>query len=84
MAAGLPVLASDLPAHRDMVQHRRTGWLAASRDEFCQGLEWLEEPLHNQAAGQSARNWIKQSIGTWDDCAGRYAAAYKDLLERRE
>lgn len=83
MAAGLPVLASDLPAHRDMVRHRETGWLAASRDELCQGLDWLEDPLHNRATGQAARSCIKESIGTWDDCAARYAAAYKDLLERK-
>ncbi|MEO8020998.1 glycosyltransferase family 4 protein [Polaromonas sp.] len=82
MAASLPVLASALPAHRDMVQHRATGWLAGSRDELCEGLNWLENPLNNQVTGQAARGWIKQSIGTWDDCAGRYAAAYKDLLER--
>jgi hypothetical protein len=66
-----------------MVRHRETGWLAASRDDLCQGLDWLEDPINNKATGQAARNWIKQSIGTWDDCAGRYAAAYKDLLEHR-
>lgn len=83
MAAGLPVLASDLPAHRDMVQHRQAGWLAANRDAFCQGLEWLEDPVNNQQTGQAAREWIKNSIGTWDDCAGRYAAAYQCLQERK-
>lgn len=82
LAAGLPVLASDLPAHRDMLQHRQTGWLAASRDELEQGLDWLEDPMHNQQTGQAARQWIKDSIGTWDDCADRYAAAYQSLLER--
>lgn len=81
MAAGLPVLASDLPAHRDMIQHRRTGWLAASRNTLCEGLDWLEEPVNNRSTGQAARQWIKDSIGTWDDCAGRYAAAYHSLLE---
>jgi hypothetical protein len=83
MAAGLPVLASDLPAHRDMVQHRQTGWLAATRNELCTGLDWLEDPLQNQNVGQAARKWVKDSVGTWDDCAGRYAAAYQSLLERR-
>jgi glycosyltransferase involved in cell wall biosynthesis len=83
MAAGLPVLASDLAAHRDMVQHRQTGCLAANRDELCQGLNWLEDPMHNQQAGQAARQWIKDSIGTWDDCAERYAIAYQNLLERK-
>lgn len=82
MAAGMPVLASDLPAHRDMMQHRITGWLAASREELSQGLAWLENPLHNQATGQAARMRIKETIGSWDDCAGRYVSAYRTLLER--
>ena len=81
MAAGLPVLASDLPAHRDMVQHRQTGWLAASRNDLSPGLDWLEDPVNNRQVGQAARQWIKDSTGTWDDCAGRYATAYRCLLE---
>ncbi|MDO8459325.1 MAG: glycosyltransferase family 4 protein [Burkholderiaceae bacterium] len=80
MASGLPVLASDLPAHRDMLQHQQTGWLAASRLEVEQGLNWLEQPRINQQLGESARQWIKASVGTWDDCANRYAQAYLDLL----
>jgi hypothetical protein len=82
MAAGLPVLASDLPAHRDLLQHRANGWLAASREDLCQGLEWLERPEHNQATGTAARSWITETIGTWDGCAGRYMDAYRNLLER--
>jgi glycosyltransferase involved in cell wall biosynthesis len=83
MAAGLPVLASDLPAHRDIVQHRGTGWLAGSREDLVTGLTWLDDPVSNQNAGQAARKWVKDSVGTWDDCAGRYAAAYRTLLGRR-
>lgn len=81
MAAGLPVIASDLPAHRDIVRHRQTGWLAATRDDLGQGLDWLEDPACNLKTGEVARIWIRESIGTWDDCAGRYAAAYRQLLE---
>jgi glycosyltransferase involved in cell wall biosynthesis len=81
MAAGLPVLASDLPAHRDIVQHRLTGWLAATPEELGQGLDWLEDPMNNQHTGQTGRQWVRDSIGTWADCAGRYAAAYQSLLE---
>jgi len=81
MAAGLPVIASDLPAHRDIVQHRETGCLVATRDELCQGLDWLEDSEHNSQTGQAARKWIKGSIGNWDDCASRYATAYRSLLE---
>ena len=81
MAAGLPVLASDLPAHRDFVQHRLTGWLAATRDEVAQGLDWLEVEERNRCIGQAARCWAKDTVGTWDDCAYRYATAYRQLLE---
>ncbi|WP_341909235.1 glycosyltransferase family 4 protein [Polaromonas sp. YR568] len=80
MAAGLPVVASALPAHRDMLQHQATGWITANREELSRGLEWLDEPANNQAVGQAGRAWVKASVGTWHDCAGRYAAAYSRLL----
>ncbi len=81
MAAGLPVLASDMPAHRDILQHQKTGWLAATRLEVEQGLDWLEQPTNSQKSSELARQWIKTSIGTWDDCAARYVQAYRDLQE---
>lgn len=80
MAAGLPVIASDLPAHRDIVQHRKNGWLAATRDDLRQGLDWLEEPQRNRETGEAAQAGVRNSVGTWDDCAERYAAAYRQLL----
>ena len=83
MAAGLPVIASDLPAHRDLVQHRRTGWLAANRTELCQGLAFFEDPVQNRCAGQVGSKWIRESIGMWRDGANRYIAAYQSLLERK-
>jgi hypothetical protein len=79
MAAGLPVIASDLPAHRDIVEHRRTGWLASSAEDLAQALAWLEQPEQNRLAGDAARTWVKQNVGTWDDCAARYAALYASL-----
>lgn len=81
MAAGLPVIASDLPAHRDIVRHGQTGWIAANRDELRQGLDWLGDPVCNRETGEAARFWIRESIGTWGDCAGRYAELYRHLLE---
>jgi len=81
MAAGLPVIASDMPAHRDIIQHMDNGWLAVSPDSLKQGLDWLEEQKNNRKAGQCAHDWVKASIGTWEDCAERYAAAYRKLLK---
>lgn len=83
MAAGLPVIASNLSAHRDIIRHRQTGWLADSPEEFRSALTTLEMPDSNRETGQAARIWIKENIGTWDDCAARYVSAYRRLLERK-
>lgn len=82
MAAGLPVIASDLSAHRDIVQHQKTGWIVTSRDDLVRALAWLEEPAHHLETGEAARAWVKDEIGTWDDCASRYAVLYKKLLDQ--
>ena len=82
MAAGLPIIASELAAHRDIVQHRKTGWLAVSRQDFCDAVQHMENPAHNRLAGEAARAWAKQEIGTWDDCAARYGNLYAKLLDQ--
>lgn len=83
MAAGLPVIASDLPAHREIVEHRHTGWLATDREALARGLEWLENPLNNRQTGQAAQRYIRDSLGSWDDCASRYVDAYEQLLDAK-
>lgn len=82
MAASLPVIASDLPAHREMVRQDQTGFLVADRIQLTESLAWLEDPAHNQSTGLAARRWVKVRVGTWDDCASCYVQAYSDLLEK--
>jgi glycosyltransferase involved in cell wall biosynthesis len=82
MAAGLPVIASDLPAHRDIIRHKDTGWLAKTRKETLDGLDWLEQPASNNQVGIAAKRWVRNRVGTWDACAARYAALYNRLLEQ--
>jgi len=82
MASGLPIIASNLAAHRDFVQHRQTGWLTESRQDFANALTQLEGPELNESIGQAARSWALHEVGSWDDCAARYAALYESLLER--
>jgi len=83
MAAGLPVIASDLPAHRDLVKHRETGWLVQERSQLEEAIGVLEDMPANRRIGASARQCIKDTIGDWDDCAARYAVLYKQLVARR-
>ncbi|QAU35978.1 glycosyltransferase [Janthinobacterium sp. 17J80-10] len=80
MAAGLPVIASEIAAHRDIIQHELTGWIAKSSQDFHDALVHLENQEFNQVIGNASRNWAKQHIGNWDDCASRYAALYLKLL----
>lgn len=81
MAAGLPIIASAIPAHENLLQNYQTGCLCHSQEDFVNAIRQLSEPEYNEAIGQRARLWVKQTVGTWDDCAQRYLQAYKDLLK---
>lgn len=81
MAAGLPVIASRIPGHADLIRHGETGWLVDSREELIAALEQAEDPAEALRIGRQAQAWIKERIGTWQDCAARCVQAYRDLLE---
>ena len=84
MAAGLPILASRLPAHVDVVTHARTGWLCDDPAGLAEGIAVIEDPRHNREMELEARAWVRQRIGDWEDCAGRYAGLYRSLTGSRE
>jgi glycosyltransferase involved in cell wall biosynthesis len=80
MAAGLPIVASNLPAHCDMITHQQTGWLAETKSDVAAGLERLENVAESARIAEAATNWVREVVGTWDDCAARYAQAYRNIL----
>lgn len=82
MAAGLPIIASDLSAHRDLLQGGEVGRLVGDRAAFAAALAQLDVAAAGQALGAAARRQVAARIGTWDDCARRYLGAYEDLLGR--
>lgn len=79
MAAGLPVIASDLPAHRDVLGDGSAGRLVTTRAELGEAVTDLEHAEKNNQVGQQARERIRTTVGAWPDCAARYAEAYADL-----
>ncbi len=79
MAAGLPIVASPLKAHLDIIDADKTGMIVNSRDEFRAALEKLAIRAENRRIGANAQLWVKTQLGTWDDCARRYADAYSSL-----
>lgn len=80
MASGLPVIASDQPAHRDVIRHGETGWLVSSKEEFLGAVAWLGNSENNFQMGKRARTWVLENIGTWSDCAARYVDAYRTVV----
>jgi hypothetical protein len=80
MAAGIPILASRLPAHEDLVEHAGTGWLCDDRSGMADGLAAIENGENNRKMGERSRAWASERIGTWVDCARRYSSLYDELL----
>lgn len=83
MASGLPVLASRIPAHEDIVMHDLTGWVCDDPAGLAAGIATMEDPIRNIDIGQRAHDWVRNNIGDWDDCASRYATQYQRLLAAR-
>lgn len=84
MATGLPIIASRLPAHENIVFHGETGWLCDHPQDVADALEQLENTERNRLTGSNARTWASREIGTWDDCADRYTRIYRQLLNGDE
>jgi glycosyltransferase involved in cell wall biosynthesis len=82
MAAGLPIIASRIPAHENFITHRETGWLTSSIQDFVEGVDWLSVLKNSKTIGSQAQTWVRREVGTWTDCANRYLQVYANLLEK--
>ena len=81
MAAGLPIIASNIAAHASFLRHRETAWLCQDERQVREGFDWLENQATNTRVGKAAHRWVRDTVGTWDDCAQRYHMLYRQLLE---
>jgi len=81
MAAGLPIIASRMHAHASIIADGETGLLCDSAQSYADALRTLEDATINMRFGEAARRRMRKTIGTWDDCAKRYIAIYRQLLE---
>ena len=82
MASGLPIIASDIPAHLDFIEHKENGWIVSNPQDLNEAISFFSNHETQERAGKSARSWVLNNIGTWDDCAKRFITAYRDLLGR--
>lgn len=82
LASGLPIVASRLPAHDDLLAGGEGGVICASAAEAQAALLALADPTANRALGLRGRACMQAGIGTWGDCAERYVTLYRELLDR--
>jgi len=84
MAAGLPVLGSDIDGIRELVTHGDTGLLFRVDDPGAlagQLERLLQDPALRERLGQAARRFIISSRLSWERCAGSYHELYNSCLQ---
>ena len=82
MALGIPVLVSDLPALREIVDPPHRGVVAPPGDPIAlaAAIEALaDDPDRRAALAAAGRDWVRRER-TWTANGPRYRAAYEAIL----
>ncbi|MEH6583168.1 MAG: glycosyltransferase [Halioglobus sp.] len=79
MAAGVPIIASGIPAHRETLVAGEQGCLVESKAEFLQALGQLSQPETHRHMSDACREVSRREYGNWRDCLGRYQQLYRNL-----
>ncbi len=83
MAAAVPVIASDIPGHRDLIVPGKTGYLVpiASRAEYGKATDRiLSDPIHAHALGGAGQRHIQRNFSA-TQMVRRYERLYRELLQ---
>ncbi len=83
MAAGLPVLASAIPAVQDLITPSKEGLLfppGDARQLASQMAQILSSPGERRGMGEQARRTVAALGLSWEEAGRRYAALYKAAL----
>lgn len=80
MAAGLPIVASDIPPHRELIQHGRSGFLASDPESMADfvGCLMRNEGLRFEF-GEAARRHVRDNL-TSEVCTRAYLDLYKAMV----
>jgi PEP-CTERM/exosortase A-associated glycosyltransferase len=83
MAQGLPVLASDVGGHKELIDRNYTGFLFRAEDMndlATRIIELLSDPSTLRLVGATARERVFQTR-TWHDIAARYQDFYARAMD---
>lgn len=81
MAAGLPVIASDFPLWREIVEDAGCGLLvdALDREAIARAMQWiLHHPEESRAMGERGRRAVEEKYN-WEIEAGKLVRLYREL-----
>jgi len=80
MAAGMPIIASTIPAHQETITENETGYLVSSARELEQAMKQLCDPVNYARLSANCRAASLREYGTWADCLKRYLELYGMLI----
>ena len=79
MKCGLPVVASDIPSHRELIRHGYDGFIAGGLDDWYKYLkELIESPALRQKTGRQGYLRQEQKCGA-ELIAGKYIKIFKQM-----
>lgn len=81
MAAGLPVVTTNAPGCRDLVEHGRTGWLVPVDDARAAGaalVRLLRDPALASRLGAAAAGHVSRNLSL-KQCFENYRALYREV-----
>ena len=84
LACGTPCVAFSIGGMSDMIEHKRTGYLAQPFDaeDLAKGIAWvIEDEERWQVLSHQARQKVEDEFAV-ESVAQRYAELYKEILER--
>lgn len=85
LATGRPLVVSDLPPLRELVEACEAGLVAApdDPDAWVAAMARLYAPPDRSALGARARRWVSEHR-TWTAASDRYAQIYRELVADRQ
>ncbi len=87
MAAGVPVVASDIDGVREMIVHGERGLLFPVGDERQSAdhlRRLMDEPDLARRLAANARQWVVDQGLTWENAAQCYAELYREVIRRHQ
>lgn len=77
---GVPTIAFDFAAAREIVAHGKTGYVATNEAEFVKFVQKMLNLAHRNRLGQAAKRFVAKNF-TWKQAARQYEEVFRKVLE---